>query len=200
MSSSHPHAPGGSAVVLYASMFGATEVVAEQVAEELTARLDTPVVARDIAWFDVAELAEYDLVVIGSSTWNIGQLPSDMTVKLPQLAQLDLFGKRLALFGTGDQLGYPDTYLDAIGIIADELSGTGAVIIGTSDTHGYHFTGSLALRHGRLLGLALDEDNEPDLTQARIVEWVDQLVTELRCGQDDSQRGASAQPAGAAAS
>ena len=72
-------------------------------------------------------------------------------------------------------------------------------LIGAIAARDYSFTGSLALREGRLLGLAVDEDNEPDLTKARIVEWVDQLVTELRCGADDSQRRASAQPAGAAA-
>lgn len=191
--------PGSRAVVLYASMFGATEVVAEQVADELAARLGAPVGSRDITWFDPADLVDYDLIVIGSSTWNVGQLPSDMSVKLPQLADLDLVGKRVALFGTGDQLGYPDTYLDAVGIIAEELAGTGAVLIGATDVRDYSFTGSLALSDGRLVGLAVDEDNEPELTMARIVAWVDQLVAELRYGADDNQRRARAQPAGAAA-
>lgn len=180
-------------------MFGATEVVAEQVADELAARLGVPVAARDITWFDPADLVDYDLIVIGASTWNVGQLPSDMSIKLPQLADLDLVGRHVALFGTGDQLGYPDTYLDAVGIIADELAGTGAVLIGATDVRDYSFSGSLALRDGRLVGLALDEDNEPDLTMARIVDWVDRLMAELRCGADDNQRRASAQPAGAAA-
>src|SRR5690606_1669945 len=200
MSHSSLAAPCGSrAVVLYASMFGATEVVAEQVADELAARLGTPVAARDITWFDLAELADHDLIVIGSSTWNVGQLPSDMSVKLPQLASLDLAGKRLALFGTGDQFGYPDTYLDAIGIIADELAGTGAVPAGATAASRSSFTGSPALRDGRLAGLAVDEAHEPALTKARIVEWVDQVLSELRCGVDDNRRRASAQPAGAAA-
>src|SRR5690606_29987255 len=152
-----------------------------------------------ITWFDPARLCDYDLIVIGSSTWNVGQLPSDMSVKLPQLARLDLAGKRLALFGTGDQFGYPDTYLDAVGIIADELAATGAQLVGATDIRDYSFSGSLALRDGQLLGLAVDEDNEPHLTKARIVAWVDDLVSALRCGVDDNQRRASAQPAGAAA-
>ncbi|HZJ08711.1 MAG TPA: flavodoxin [Trueperaceae bacterium] len=176
---------GGKAVVLYASMFGATEIVAERVADELTARLGAPVASRDITWFDPADLAAYDLIVIGSSTWNVGQLPSDMSVKLPQLAQLDLSGKMLALFGTGDQLGYPDTYLDAVGIIADELAGTGAKLIGSIAIHDYTFSDSLAMRDQLLLGLAVDEDNEPELTQARIVAWVDQLLAELSASAPD---------------
>lgn len=195
------------AIVLYASMFGATEMVAEQLADELSARLGSPVAARDITWFDLQELTAYDLIVIGSSTWNVGQLPSDLKVKLPQLAELDLTGKRIALFGTGDQLGYPDTYLDAVGIIADALLTTGARLIGSTTQAGYRFSDSLALRGGRLLGLAVDEDNEPELTLARLVAWVDQLLVEaredagsqVRCGTDDNQRRACAQPAGPAA-
>lgn len=172
------------AVVLYASMFGTTEFIAEQLAEELASRLQAEVPARDITWFDPQELAAYDLIIIGSSTWNIGQLPSDLVVKLPQLGALDLSGKRLALFGTGDQLGYPDTYLDAVGIIADELSATGAQLIGRVPANDYDFGFSLALKDGQLMGLGLDEDNEPELTAVRLTTWADQLLAEFEAPHD----------------
>ncbi len=81
------------AIVLYATMFGATEAVAERVAELLSAELGYQVPCRDVAWYELAQLSKYDLLVIGSSTWNIGQLPSDLELHLPDLAELDLHGK-----------------------------------------------------------------------------------------------------------
>ena len=181
MNASDPSAQAPkSAIVLYASMFGTTEFIAEQLAEELAARLAIEVMARDITWFEPSQLSDYELIVIGSSTWNIGQLPSDLVVKLPQIAALDLSGRSLALFGTGDQLCYPDTYLDAVGIIAEELTATGARLIGNVSASDYDFGFSLALRDGRLLGLGLDDDNEPELTAVRLTTWVDKLLAEFQ--------------------
>lgn len=168
------------AIVLYATMFGATEVVAERVAELLGAELDYQVPCRDVAWFDLAELSEYDLLVIGSSTWNIGQLPSDWELHLPELAKADLHGKLLALFGTGDQRGYPDTYLDALEIIADAVELTGVELIGQWPTDGYDFIDSRALQDGQLLGLGVDEDNEPELTDERVAAWVKKVLVDYQ--------------------
>lgn len=190
---------GRHAVVVYSTLFGTTARVAELVAAELRALLGGRVPTLDVAYVDPAELAGYDLVVLGACTWNVGQLPPDLELRLPQLEALDLRGKALALFGTGDQAGYPDTFVDAIGIVADRLEATGARLVGRWPAADYGFSASLALRGGELLGLAVDEDNEPELTKARIVEWVDQVLSELRCGVDDNRRRASAQPAGAAA-
>lgn len=166
------------AIVLYATMFGATEVVAERVAELLSVELGYQVPCRDIAWYDLTELSEFDLLIIGTSTWNIGQLPSDLELHLPDLAALDLHGKLLALFGTGDQVGYPDTYLDALEIVADALELTGAELIGQWPNVGYDFIDSRALHDGQLLGLGVDEDNEPELTDERVQQWVKKVLSD----------------------
>lgn len=161
-------------------MFGATESVAELVADALQARLGREVLCLDASWFDFAELHQYDLVVLGACTWNIGQLPYGWSSKLPGLAGLDLTGKSVALFGTGDQVGYPETFLDALGMVADAARAAGARLIGAWPTDGYDFTGSLALDDaGRFVGLALDEDNQETETLGRIGAWVEQLLTEF---------------------
>jgi len=177
-----PHAPL-KIVVVYATMFGATESVAETVAHALTAEFGVEVVCRDAAWLDFAELQDADLIVIGSSTWNIGQLPSDWELRLDELAALDLRGKYVALFGTGDRRGYPDTYLDALDTIARALTPTGCAFIGEWSTAGYVFTASLALRGDNFVGLGLDEDNDPDLTSARVTLWCAQLANEASASQ-----------------
>ncbi len=160
-------------------MFGATEEVAEAVSHALAAEFGVDVRCRDAGWFDLTELEDQDLIVIGSCTWNIGQLPSDWEAHLAELAGLDLRGKLVALFGTGDARGYPDTYLDALDAIAKAVTAAGATLIGEWSTAGYRFTGSLAQRGTNFVGLALDQDNDHDLTDARIWVWCAQLANEV---------------------
>lgn len=173
----HPSGPV-RVIVVYSTMFGATELVAEQVAAEFSRHLGHSVPCRDVAYLDLAVLANFDLIVLGLSTWNIGQLPSDLDTRLPELASLDMHGKLLALFGTGDAVGYPDTYLDALEIVDDALLTTGAERIGAWPVEGYSFVASRAQRANEFLGLGIDEDNEPELTEARVTSWVAKVLTE----------------------
>lgn len=159
-------------------MFGATEMVAEQVANALHHELGTEVPCRDIGYLDLATLEAYDLLVLGLCTWNIGQLPSDLDLRLPELAELDLHGKLLAMFGTGDAVGYPDTFLDALELVDDALLTTGVERIGEWPVAGYSFLESRAQRGDKFLGLGIDEDNEPELTQERVTAWVKHVLAE----------------------
>ncbi|MFA5550267.1 MAG: flavodoxin domain-containing protein [Trueperaceae bacterium] len=174
----HDQASGPRPIVLYATMFGATELVAEQVALALQRELGTTVPCRDLAYLDLGVLADHDLLVVGLSTWNIGQLPSDMELRLPELAALDLNGKLLALFGTGDAVGYPDTYLDALEIVNDALIPTGVERIGAWPVAGYSFVESRAQRGDMFLGLGVDEDNEPELTEERVNAWTRKVLAD----------------------
>lgn len=173
-----PHRPP-RAIVIFSGMFGATEAAAELVADALSAQLARAVPCRDVSWFDLAELADYDLLVLGASTWNIGQLPFGWADALADLAELDLTGKVVALFGTGDQVGYPDTFLDALGMVAGAARRAGAVLVGSWPITGYHFTGSLALQGDSFVGLALDDDNQEELSAARIAAWVELVLNEM---------------------
>ncbi|NLG08591.1 MAG: flavodoxin FldA [Deinococcales bacterium] len=167
-------------IVVYATMFGATELVAEQVAAALGRELGVEVPCRDLAWLEPSALAGFDLIVLGCPTWNIGQLPSHLEARLPELAALDLAGTRLALFGTGDAVGYPDTYLDALDIVAEALLPTGAEPIGRWPTAGYAFLASRAQRGDEFLGLGVDEDNEPERTAERVAAWAAKVAAEYR--------------------
>ena len=169
---------GPRPIVLYATMFGATELVAEQVALALSHELGVDVPCRDLAYLDFGVLAKHDLLVLGLSTWNIGQLPSDMELRLPELAALDLHGKLLAFFGTGDAVGYPDTYLDALDIVDDALIATGIERIGDWPVSGYSFVESRAQRRETFIGLGVDEDNEPELTEERVSAWVRKVLAD----------------------
>ena len=55
----------------------------------------------------------------------------------------------------------------------------GAKIIGETSTDGYSFNESTAIENGKFVGLALDYDNQADLSEDRIAAWTTQLSSEL---------------------
>ena len=129
-------------------------------------------VVRDIADSSPDDLQPYELLIFGVPTWGIGELQDDWMDFITILENMDLQGKKVALFGLGDQESYPDTFADAMGKLCDSLLKTGCEITGFWPTKGYTFTESAALRKGNFAGLVLDEENKPELTDQRIEEWL----------------------------
>ena len=133
----------------------------------------------EIAEVDAGEFDAYSNVIIGCPTWDIGQLQSDWESFFPALDQIDFSGKKVAYFGTGDQVGYADNFQDAMGILEAKISLQGGTTVGYWSADGYDHTASEALRNGKFCGLALDEDNQAELTEDRVNAWVAQLKTEF---------------------
>lgn len=165
-----------SIAIIYGSSTGNTEHAANLIAEKLAGY--SPVL-KDITDVSSGELQEPDVLILGASTWSIGELQDDWDTFFPHIGKLDLTGKTVAFFGSGDSEGYPDTFADALGILYDEFAKTGCTFVGEVTTEGYTFDDSQALRNGRFVGLPLDEDNESDKTDSRIEAWVNSLTQYL---------------------
>jgi flavodoxin I len=161
-----------SIVIIYGSSTGNTERAAKLIAGKLAGY--SPLL-KDVADVSSGELQKPDVLILGASTWSIGELQDDWDTFFPHIGKLDLRGKTVALFGTGDSESYPDTFADALGILYDEFAKTGCTFVGEVSTEGYTFDDSQALRNGSFVGLPLDEDNESDLTDSRIAAWVNSL-------------------------
>lgn len=165
--------------LFYGSTNGATAACAALIQQAFAERGVT-VELFDIADYLLETMLDFDNLILGVSTWNVGQLQKDWDEVLPELDELDLTGKQIALFGLGDQVGYPDTFLDALFFVVDKVRERGATVVGRWLVEGYTFTRSWAVEEGHFLGLAVDEDNQADLTQGRITAWVDQLLNEFQ--------------------
>ena len=117
----------------------------------------------------------FDQIIMGVPTWFDGELPNYWDEFVPALEDLDLSGKKIALFGLGDQKGYAENFLDGVGIMAEILEAQGASLVGFTSTEGYEFESSRALRNDQFLGLAIDYENQGSMNKQRVSAWVDQL-------------------------
>lgn len=163
--------------IFYGSSTGNTESIAEQIKTALSQRISTDVDLFDIAQVEAGSLAAYDFLIVGSSTWYDGMLQDDWEEAYASLDGMDFSGKKVAVFSLGDQFGFPDNFCDAMGILAQKFRELGAEIVGhTALDDSYDFDASKGVEANRWVGLALDEDGQSELTEARISGWVDQLA------------------------
>ena len=89
--------------------------------------------------------------------------------------------KKIAIFGLGDQLGYDEWFCDGLGILGEVVIKGGGKLIGyTQKDDSYDFETSLALADEETFyGLAIDEDNQQELTEGRLRKWVIQIKEEF---------------------
>ena len=167
--------------------FGSDEGNTESVAYEIQRRFgEDQCDVYDIADVTQLEFTEYDICILGIPTWDFGQIQSDWEEFWDDISEVDFSDKRVALFGLGDQFGYGDFFLDAMGMLHEVVLSKGAKILGYWPTEGYEFDASKAKLPDQdcFVGLALDEDQQPELTAARIDRWCLQLNEELKLGLD----------------
>ena len=162
--------------LFYGTTTGKTESAAEIIRDEFGR--DT-VTLHDIGDATDSDFADYEYLIIGSPTWDIGELQSDWDGFFEELDSIDFSGKKVAYFGTGDQVGYAENFQDAMGILEEKISSLGGKTVGHWSTDGYDHEASRADKGGKFVGLALDDDNQSELTEPRIKEWVAQIKTEF---------------------
>jgi flavodoxin I len=163
--------------IFFGSTEGNTERVVTQVQQLLGGEPD--VVLHNVNSSSSEDMQPYPILILACPTWEIGQLQEDWDGFIDELDSVDYAGKKITFLGCGDADGYPDTYQDALGIIYDRIKDKGATFIGAWPTDGYNFEASRGVVNGKFLGLAIDEDNQKDLTAGRIEKWVAQLKSEL---------------------
>ena len=162
--------------LIYGTCTGNTEHVASLIAKALQPEIDVELL--DVFKITPDSLNEWDVVICGIPTWDVGELEygwSDVYDRLDEV-ELDL---TVLMYGLGDQGCYPETYLDAMGILYEKLVERGATGgFGFTSTDSHEFEESRAVVDGRFCGLALDEDMQDHLTEERIEAWAASLKEE----------------------
>lgn len=146
---------------------------------------DTMDKALNINRADPDEFCNYEYLILATPTLGEGLLPgmsADCQEEsweefLPKIEDADFTGKTIALIGLGDQEGYPDEFVDALGELHEFFEERGANIVGAWPNDGYEFNHSEALNDdGEFVGLVLDLDNQSNLTDERVDAWLKSIA------------------------
>ena len=160
--------------IFFASSTGNSEEIANKIASALG-----EIEVFDLAGTKIEKINDYEKVILGGSTWGDGELNDDWEDVWGDFCKLDLSNKTIALFGLGDQESYSDEFCSALGIIYEQINKSGAKIVGFTSTDGYYHDASKAQIDDKFVGLIIDEDNQSDLTDERINNWVNEIKEDI---------------------
>ncbi|MEN6455979.1 MAG: flavodoxin [Prolixibacteraceae bacterium] len=139
-----------------------------------------------VADASAADLEKYNKIIfgistVGKETWDQEFSNTDWSRFFPEISKIDYSKRTIAIFGLGDHVTYPAHFVNAMGMLAKEIMRIcpDAKIVGQVDASGYEFEESEAVINGQFIGLALDDDFEPELTDRRITEWVSRIGGEF---------------------
>lgn len=170
--------------IFFGTDSGTTRLIAKKMAKKLGDVASKPLNVNRIS---VDDMLAYDALILGTPTYGEGQLPSEGTGVqngsweefLPELCKRDLSGKKVALYGLGDQDKYGHRFANALFELYSKLTESGATIIGGWPTEGYEFTESKAVVDDRFVGLVIDNSNQSMLTDERINSWLLTIKDEM---------------------
>ncbi len=160
-------------VVIFGSSMGTCEGIAGTIAEKLG------VEAVNVGDLTVDIINENDNLLLGTSTWGSGEMQDDWYEGVKVLAEAGLKGKTVALFGCGDSESNSDTFCGGMSELYEAAVNAGANVLEGVSTDGYTFDDSPSVKDGKFVGLALDNENEEDKTEARIDAWLEQIKPSL---------------------
>jgi flavodoxin I len=125
------------------------------------------------------DLEKYDKILfgistVGKETWD-SSYTSDWGRFMPEISKVNFQGKTVAIFGLGDHITYANAFVDFMALLAEKLIPNQATIVGQVPADEYEFEESKAVIDGKFIGLPIDEDFEPELTDKRIANWL-QLI------------------------
>ena len=163
--------------LFYGTMTGNTIAVAKSIKAALSDVVDE---ARCIGKVKADDFKACDFLILGGSTWGDGELTDDWADFLPKLDLIDFKGKTVAFFALGDQFGYGHNFVSGMRLLYDRVKARGAKIIASDvSTEGFDYSHSESVIDGHFVGLVIDETNEPDMTRARITNWVAKVRQQL---------------------
>lgn len=168
--------------IFFGTDTGSTRLVAKKIYSLLGESVaDKP---KNINRVRVDDLLRYDALILGTPSYGIGELPGLSTGCMeanweefaPQMDGADFSGKRVALFGLGNQERYADRFASSMIHLYRLFYGYGADIVGQCSTEGYQFKHSHAIIDDRFVGLPIDQRTQPHLTEQRLTAWLAQIT------------------------
>lgn len=168
--------------IIYGTSTGSTQEVADKIYEAFGPNMAAEPL--DVDSFDAGVFTQHESLIVGTPTWNTGADSQrsgtgwdELYDSLSQHAAV-LKGKKVAVFGLGDQESYGENFADATGELFDVFEGLGCQMMGSWSQEGYEHEASKSIRGDKFCGLICDMVNQEELTDERVEQWVAQLLAE----------------------
>ena len=158
--------------IFYGSSTGNTAHVAQLISGEMGDLVES---VASIAYAEQRDLSDAEALILGVSTWADGQLQHDWKQFFPDMDEVDLSGKTVALFGLGDAQGYSGEFVTGLGTLYRKVVERGGTVVGFWPASEYCFQRSGALHDDMFVGLVIDQENESPKTKDRVKQWAAQI-------------------------
>lgn len=163
--------------IFFSSDTGNTEKLSKMIQIELGKKISD---VFDIRNSSKEDIENYNKLIFGIPTWYYGEPQCDWDAFLPIFRNINFSGKKVAIFGCGDQEDYSEYFCDAMNILYRIALNNGAIMTGLWPVSGYHFDMSRSVvNNDKFVGLAIDEDRQPEMTKLRVQKWVNQIRNEM---------------------
>lgn len=135
---------------------------------------------------DKVDINNYSQMILAGSTvgadhWSNETIVDEWQEFFTKIADLSFEDKKVAIVGLGNSVLYPEHFADGMAHLYKEVANKNAKIFGSVDAEDYTFEDSEALNDkGFFCGLALDEDNEEELTEERLEKWISRLRPDFK--------------------
>ena len=169
--------------IFFGTSTGSTGTVADMIKEELGDDADGPFDIETLEGSVQENFGKYPALIVGTPTWNTGADTERSgtgwdEIYYSSMQELNLKGKKVAVFGLGDQESYSENYADATGELHDVFQTLGGQMMGYTSQAGYEHDDSKAIRGDKFCGLLCDMVNQEELSEGRVQNWVAQLKAE----------------------
>ena len=160
----------------------------EKAAKAIKSRFDENEIDMiDLGQLSADKIAEYENLIFGCSTvgadhWEDATQDNKWYIMFHDLEEkgVDLGGKKTALFGLGDQINYPNNFVDGLERVYNFIKKHNVTFVGQwKDDGSFDFNDSAALHEGYFRGLPLDLDHQEELLDERVDKWTEELKKEF---------------------
>ena len=124
------------------------------------------------------DLDKYNKIILVGSTvgadhWDNEIVVDEWTEFFTKITEISFENKKVAIVGLGNSVLYPSHFADGMADLYERMTKQNAKVLGFVDAKGYDFEDSEAVNDdGFFCGLAIDEDNEAELTTERLEKWI----------------------------
>lgn len=157
-------------LLLYTEQGGNLEHIAKLIYREFNAH---NILAKNLKAFDVAEIKDFDFYIFGSA--DSGSVDPNWEAFFESIKHKNFANKKFALFALGDQLWYPEKFVDVLGYLNQKVTELGGIVVGKWPTKDYHFQHSQGSNGQHFYGLVLDANSQDDMTPGRVKAWTSGL-------------------------